>query len=273
MKNSCYYILAALALTLSCTRTEEKGGTRRVSFEAVSADDVPEATKTVLRSNGSIYWSPGDAINLFSTDGAATALEAEGLETPSAMAIFTGEMEDFTLTADTEFWAVYPYDEINYFEDGSVTVTLYGDQEAVAGTFSPNLLISLARSKNYSLQFYNLCGGIKFCVSEPGITSASFRGNAQEQLAGMARVAFDDDGKPYVQDIMESMGDLYMSAPEEGFEVGKWYYFVTFPTTLEYGYTFSLYNEAGLVHQVVRQTPVTIKRSVWGKLTNVDQMQ
>ena len=259
MKNS-YFLLATLALTLSCTRTE-KDSTRRVRFEATYAE-APE-TKTLLRSNGAIYWNPGDGINLFTTTGASTLLVAEGLENPSAQAIFTGELEDIDLTAENEFWAVYPYEEINYYEDGAVTVNLYGDQEAVAGTFSDRLFISLARSHNFSLQFYNLCGGIKFCVSEPGITSVTFRGNGQEALAGMARVVFDD---------MEGMNELYMSS-EEGFEVGKWYYFVAFPTTLESGYTISLFNQDGLVHEVVRQTPVTIKRSVWGTLTNVDQMQ
>lgn len=267
-----YYILAALALTLSCTRTEEKGNTRQVRFEATYADALE--SKTVLRDNGAIYWAPEDAINLFSSDGASTILNVQGLEEPSAMAIFAGEMEDFNITADTQFWAVYPYEEINHMEDGLITVNLPGDQEAIAGTYSPNLFISLARSNNFSLQFYNLCGGIKFCVSTPGITSVSFRGNGQEQLAGMATVDFDDDGKPFVRDLMESMGELYMSIPlDRGFEVGKWYYFVTFPTTLENGYTFSLYNQAGLVHEVVRRTPVTIKRGVWGKLTNVNEMQ
>ncbi len=268
MKNS-YFLLAALALTLSCTRTE-KDSTRRVRFEATYAE-APE-TKTLLRSNGAIYWNPGDGINLFTTTGASTLLVAEGLENPSAQAIFTGELEDIDLTAENEFWAVYPYEEINYYEDGAVTVNLYGDQEAVAGTFSDRLFISLARSHNFSLQFYNLCGGIKFCVSTPGITSVTFRGNGQETLAGMASVVFDDNGKPVVRDIMEGMNELYMSS-EEGLEVGKWYYFVAFPTTLESGYTISLFNQDGLVHEVVRQTPVTIKRSVWGTLTNVDQMQ
>lgn len=37
----------------------------------------------------------------------------------------------------------------------------------------------------------------------------------------------------------------------------------------------SLYSQErdSLVHEVVRQTPVTIKRGVWGKLTNVNEMQ
>lgn len=35
-------------------------------------------------------------------------------------------------------------------------------------------------------------------LEEPGITSVTFRGNGQEQLAGMASVVFDDNGKPVV---------------------------------------------------------------------------
>lgn len=267
-----YYILAALALTLSCTRTEEKGNTREVHFEATYAD-APD-TKTLLRSSGAIYWNPGDAINLFSSDGASAILAAEEMTDPAPVAIFSGEMEDFVLTADSQFWAVYPYSEMNNMEDGNLSVWLSSEQEAIAGTFAPDLFISLARSNNYSLQFYNLCGGIKFCVSTPGITSVSFRSNGQEQLTGMAYVEFDDDGKPYVRSLIESSGEIFMSIPQDrGFEVGRWYYMVAFPTQLEHGYTFTLYNQDGVVHEVTRQEPVTIKRSVWGKLTNVNEMQ
>ena len=260
--------IALLATALSCVHKET--GPERVTFKAIMADDP--ATRTVLQSDGSVFWSPRDSINLFY--GTSFAMLTADNTTASAQASFTGVLDGFLPNGQDEFWAVYPYSSANRFDGSAVTLTLPNQQNGVAGTFDADLFVSLARSKDYTLQFYNLCGGVKFSVAQTGIQYVTFRGNANEILAGQVTVAFDTDGKPQVQDVLKGATELRLNAPEGGFEVGKWYYIVALPVTLSSGYTMTFFKEAdgtGAIERAV-DTPVTIKRSTWGRLTDADDV-
>lgn len=260
--------VALLATALSCVHKET--GPERVTFKAIMADDP--ATRTVLQSDGSVFWSPRDSINLFY--GTSFAMLTADNTAASAQASFTGELDGFLPNGQDEFWAVYPYSSANRFDGSAVTLTLPSQQNGVAGTFDAELFVSLARSKDYTLQFYNLCGGVKFSVAQTGIQYVTFRGNANETLAGQVTVAFDTDGKPQVQDVLKGATELRLNAPEGGFEVGKWYYIVALPVTLSAGYTMTFFKDAdgtGAVERAV-DTPVTIKRSTWGRLTDADNV-
>jgi hypothetical protein len=260
--------VALLATALSCVHKET--GPERVTFKAIMADDP--ATRTILQSDGSVFWSPRDSINLFY--GTSFAMLTADNIAASAQASFTGELDGFLPNGQDEFWAVYPYSSANRFDGSAVTLTLPNQQNGVAGTFDADLFVSLARSKDYTLQFYNLCGGVKFSVAQTGIQYVTFRGNANEVLAGQVTVAFDTDGKPQVQDVLKGATELRLNAPEGGFEVGKWYYIVALPVTLSAGYTMTFFKDAdgtGAVERAV-ETPVTIKRSTWGRLTDADDV-
>ena len=261
--------IAVIGCALSCVQKEEKG-IERVTFQAVHADSP--ASKTVLQADGSVFWSTGDAINLFYGEGGAAKLTSANKDA-AAQTTFTGTLDGMLPNGTDEFWAVYPYAAGNSFDGSAVTLTLPAEQTGVAGTFANNLFISLARSKDYTLQFYNLCGGIKFSVAQQGIQSVVFQGNDGEILAGQVQVAFDDNGKPAVKELVKGATELRLSAPEGGFEVGKWYYIVSLPDTLSAGYTMVFLDaNSEVVAQRVTDTPVTIKRSVWGRLTNADEV-
>ena len=243
-----------------------------MKFQAVQADGP--STKTVLQADGSVFWSPGDAVSLF-YGGATiqkTKLTAENTSA-AAQTVFSGVLDGFLPDGSTSFWAVYPYSAETAFDGSAVTVTIPADQTAVAGTFASDAFVSIATSKDYTLQFYNLCGGIKFSVANQGITSVIFKGNNDEILAGQVQAAFDDTGKPVVAEVVKGAMELVLNAPDGGFEVGKWYYMVALPTTLSAGYTMTFLDSTGeVVAERVTDTAIAIKRAVWGRLTKADNV-
>ena len=266
MKNTNHIIAAFILLgSLSCAHMEEKAP-EQVTIQACQGDALP--SKTALQSDGSIFWSPGDEINLFykSSWGKFTSNSTE----PEATTSFSGSLEEYVPNGEDEFWAVYPYHSQHSYYQEAVTVILPDTQSGVAGTFDKGYFISMARSKDYSLSFYNLCGGIKFCVSEPDIEYVTFQGKNDEVLAGQVKAAFDDNGKPVVKEVSNGKISVRLNAPEGGFVVGEWYYIVTFPVTLTAGYSMSFYKSDGFYAERESVNPVTIKRSIWGKLTDAE---
>lgn len=262
MKNTNHIIAVLILLgALSCARMEETG-LEQVTFQAIHGDVLP--SKTVLQSDGSIFWSPGDEINLFYGPTGASVLVSTS-DTETAQTSFAGSLSVLP-DNQTEFWAVYPYSASNAFDGSAVTLSLPEVQTGRDSTFASGLFVSLAKSTDYTLQFYNLCGGVKFSVSNQGIQYVTFKGNNNEVLAGQVKVTFDEDGKPQVQEVLEGQTELRINAPEGGFEVGKWYYIVSLPVSLSTGYTMAFY--ANAAQPIIRsvETPVTIKRSMWGKL-------
>ena len=263
--------IAVLLGVFSCTHREDDG-IQKVKFQAVQADGP--STKTVLQADGSVFWSPGDAVSLF-YGGATiqkTKLTAENTSA-AAQTTFSGVLDGFLPDVSTSFWAVYPYAAETAFDGSAVTVTVPAEQTAVAGTFASDAFVSISTSKDYTLQFYNLCGGIKFSVANQGITSVIFKGNSDEILAGQVHAAFDENGKPVVTEVVKGTMELVLNAPEGGFEVGKWYYMVALPTTLSAGYTMTFLDAAGgLVAERVTDTSIAIKRAVWGRLIKADNV-
>lgn len=266
-----YSILAIAALlgALSC-QTREERGPERVTFQAVQADAL--LTKTVLQADGAVYWSPGDAINLYYGASASARLNADNREA-AAQTSFSGSMDGFLPNGRDDFWAVYPYAAGNTFNGSAVSVSLPDVQTAVAGSFAPNAFISMARSKDYTLQFYNLCGGIQFSLTKPGIKTVIFRGNNEETLAGTVQASFDQNGRPQVSQPLSPVTELRLEASENGFEVGSWYYLVSLPASLSAGYSMTFIDMDGeVVAERFSENPVTIKRSVWGILAGADDV-
>lgn len=268
-KNILLWTIATLICALSCNVLEENQfSSRIVSFTAVQCDSP--SSRSVLQSDGAVYWSPGDAINLFYGVSESAKFTSDNTE-PVAQANFNGSLEGFIPNGSDDFWAVYPYAAENAFDGSAISLTLPDVQTGKAGTFDNNLLVSLARSKDYTLQFYNLCGGVKFSVANEGIKYVTFRGNANEALAGQVKVAFDSNGKPQVQEVLDGETEIRLNAPNNGtFEVGKWYYLAALPATLSAGYTMSFYKDE-LFAERVTDTPILIKRSINGKLANADE--
>ena len=257
-----------MVLALGCVREVEKNDAFYVEgeFTLYASSGEPE-TRTVIQEDGRVFWSLEDCINVYYGDksGMFTSTNTE----PAASAEFTGTLGSFTLDGETEFVAAYPYSDANAISGTTLTMTLPAEQTAVEGTFADDLFISVAKSKDYKLHFYNVCGGVQFSLARGDIKKVVFRGNNGESLAGRLTVEFGSDGKPQVSGIEDGSTSVTLVAPGDGtFKEGSFYYIVLVPQVLREGYTMELYSDV-LVGTIRFDSSVTVRRSAWGVLKNL----
>ena len=276
MRKYAFWAGAVLALALvGCTREMEVQvlpEAEEVTFSAVWAED--SGTRTALQENGtSIWWTPGEEINVFQGTMASGKFTSTNTE-PQELVQFRGSMEVMTGTVETpgdqlSYWAVYPYDEANTCDGESVTVTVPSAQTAQEGTFADKFFPAVAKSQNFALAFFNVCGGARFTVENTGIQAVTFRSNAGEPLVGKARVIFGEDGKPVVESITEGSDQVVVTAPEGGFVPGKYYFAAILPQTISKGLTMTFWKESG--HASYGIKAITVNRSRFGKLDAKDK--
>lgn len=156
--------------------------------------------------------------------------------------------------------------------DGSkISTRLFHWQKGVANTFDRYLNIAVAKSNDYKeLFFYNVLGGVRFSVNADNITRVTFRGNNGEALAGDLVIGMNAQGRPEVTDIQHPEKTITVSlADDKPFVPGVWYYALMAPTQLTQGYTMELYTATAKAVKTVT-SPVEVKRSVFGSLTEID---
>lgn len=156
--------------------------------------------------------------------------------------------------------------------DGSkISTRLFHWQKGVANTFDRYLNIAVAKSNDYKeLSFYNVLGGVRFSVNADNITRVTFRGNNGEALAGDLVIGMNAQGRPEVTDIQHPEKTITVSlADDKPFVPGVWYYALMAPTQLTQGYTMELYTATAKAVKTVT-SPVEVKRSVFGSLTEID---
>lgn len=247
------------------TRIEERYS-ESIAFMADNADE--HLVRSVLQSNGAVFWLPQERIDLFC--GSAHGVFISDNEIPAATALFKGSFGDDAPAAGQPVWAVCPANESNRFNGTALTVSLPDTQEAAAGTFLKDFFISVARTDDNTLHFRNVCGGVCFSVTRPGIRSVIFRGNDGETIAGTAEIRLDEDGTPVINSITEGRSEITLNAPEgTSFDVGEWYFIVALPTTLRKGYTLSFEGESP-IQDHVDSTAREIRRSMFGRLSEAD---
>ena len=268
MKTRIYILSIFLAIISACQvqETDFRSTIGEVTFLATSGD-VP-MSKTTLQADGAIWWNPNDEINIFYGDAGNYKFTSTNTSTAPDVE-FKGSLK--YEEGKDEYWAVYPYSSENTFDGSSIKVSLPSEQYAVKDSFKDDLFISIAKTTDQNLTFYNVCGGVKFSVAQPGVTSVVFKGNNNEILAGTASVSFDSEGKPFVNSVSDGKTEITVSTENgDSFEVGAWYYIVAFPEKLTSGYTMT-FTLAGASESVkTNSNPVTIKRSIWGILKDVD---
>ena len=263
-------VLAALVMVLagSCSRMEENiVGTEPIqgstlTFRATQGDNP--GTKTALQEDGSIWWSKDDAINVF--HGNAKGQFTTDISAPAATATFSGTLEGDAGDA-TVYWGVYPYNETNSFDGTGVTLVIPSEQKGVPGTFADKLNPSVARSETESLSFYNVGSWFVFTVGSEGITSATFKGNNGEDIAGKVKVTIGSDGKP-VAEVLEGVKSITVT-PEDGgsFAKDKEYRIVLLPQTMTKGYTITLYKGNQSTDCVVNKEAIFERSMFRGKHT------
>ncbi len=252
---------------------------------------APE-TKTVLQEDGSVWWSPGDSISLFPQ----WWLEEGGYYYTEHLKIVANntvdaEATDFIYRFDptypdkinhfakaVQYIAIYPYNSENmvilpnHFDTMVPTV-----QTAVAGSFDKKAFVSYAIAENNQLVFKNLCGGVKFSVSQEGIKEVSFRyANLDDYrkkyvMSGHFLLDFSNLDEPTVTSFWNNSDEVIVRAPEnEYFEVGKYYYAAMLPSknSLHLIATFKKDTEKA---SYLTACGSQIKRSTFKKLYNKDE--
>lgn len=267
MNKSLQFLIAFfLMLTIcGCVKDDEapleQENLHKVVFHAGWA---PE-TKTVLQSDGSVWWSPGDEISLFTGSNQTGGYKLTSTNTePAATVDFVGEIGD-----GNDFYAIYPYNDLNSF-DGTYYVVYFADQMAQEGTFAKNALKSIAQSSDNKLYFKNLCGGIKISVENEGISQITI--HADTPIGGGLKFFINEQGEPEYAGIWSSpLYDLVVSAPNGGsFEPKKNYYIVLPSVSIPNGLRIT-FNKEDSYAEWSYTNPVEIHRSVFKRLECVDK--
>lgn len=277
-----YGLFLSLCFVVSCSEAEgiqeanyiESGQT--ITIEAAQEGYASE-TRTIRQEDGSVFWNPGDEISLFFMGGANGGNKFTSQNTEVAeIAEFAGTINGITgggegLSGDAYFWAIYPFSKENSCENNSVITVLPNTQQGIEESFADDLFITIARSTGVKMGFKNLCGGLKFCVSQSGIRAVSFRGNKEEVLAGKVRAGFNASNVPVVTEVLDGKTEVTLVAPNGGeFEVGKFYYAVLLPATLSEGFTMTFYKNDNTYGVYTHSKSVTFKRSIFGTVRNLD---
>ena len=244
-----------------------------IILKAEFADSTPGTRTTITDDSADpmpLSWLAGDAINVFFGNSKSskftTAVSGRVAEFSGSINGVVGGVEG--ATQENFLWGVYPYSSKTTCDGSSVIYTLPSVQTAVAGTFADDLYPAIARSQNFYMSFYNVCGGFRFKVSNPDIVKVTLKGNKGEALAGKAKITMDE--YPVVEEILEGSTELTMTAPDGGcFEVGKYYYFVAYPIEFSEGLTITYHKEDSQADYVVSNAH-TLPRNKFSSFTNRD---
>ena len=275
-KSLLYAAVAAIAC-ISCTREAEESGLlnsgTEIEFTAEWADGNNADSRTVLQGDGtSIWWSANEEINVFiGSDVSAKFISTNSQ--PQGVASFVGNVLIGVAEQSNPFpgyWAAYPYNAENSCDGQSLTLSLPDTQEGKANGFADKFFPSVARSNNYLLSFWNVCGGARFSVTQEGVTKVIFKSNDGSPMAGKVKVGFGEDNKPQILEFPEPVDSVVVNAPEGGFIPGTNYFAAMLPQTHVQGITVTLYTATQRASKIIAN-PVTVKRSIFGTLSNLDE--
>lgn len=278
MKTRIYSVLAVIALLFSACNIEQieqpvidirNADGEEVVFYASCSDWEPE-TRTIRQPDGKVYWDVNEKIGILPAGSSSAggyifySLNKE----PQATAVFAGTLYSSVGT----YWAIYPFSSDAYLYQSDYIVTgLPAEQKGVAGTFPDNLYVAVARTTTRDLAFSHPLGGIKFSVTQSGVSKAILVSNTKTPLAADEMLIQHTDGTANVVDYAGGYDTLYIT-PEGGtFEPGKAYYFVAMPGSHTNGFTLVLLKSDGAVLYRNVDKQVTISRARFLTLMNADE--
>lgn len=249
--------------------------TRQALTVKATIGETEEAKTAVQPDGASIYWTPGDAINLFygtvSSGQFTTAIEAPALTTDfnGTLSVATGTSTENGVTTQS-FWGVYPFNAANSCTGDGVILTIPSSQSGIAGSFADKLNPSVATSPGLSLAFYNVGSWFIFSVTEPDIVSATLTGHNNENFAGRVKVTIDAETHKPVAEVLEGQKSITMTPASGTFEVGQSYYMVVIPGRMSGGLELTLTKSNGKKATWSIPTDVTFTRSQYLRKLNAD---
>ena len=171
------------------------------------------------------------------------------------------------------FVGLYPHNPISSYNSESSTVTTSLDcvQTAVENSFDPKSFLSVGVANQQQIFFRNVCGGIRFTVSNTGIKRITLRSlDPGVTLTGKVDIRVSDSDIPTASAIANKSDSVVLLCPDpEGFKTNTHYYMTTLPASLTMGFEFVFYSGNSKTSTVCHQ-PVEIKRSVYSTVNSAD---
>lgn len=281
MRNIANRLVLVTMLLVSCTREDFVVPQVKITEKTLYAFcDVD--TKTSIQENGNILWNDGDQITLFYGDSSKSVFTSTNTDL-AANVEFRGTLNVAEQGHIKEYCALYPHRESNSIDRsfkhiGRYTLGYYlpNKQTAIPDGFEDDLFVSYAYSTSDTLYFKNLCGGIKFSVTNDEVIKVLFSSNSSVPgLSGPVKATISNGSISLIeaQEISQPLWQtsVELAAPAgESLKRGHWYYIVTAPAILQSGYTLTFVKSDGTTAAKYYDQPVEIKRSIWGELENAD---
>ena len=267
-KTQIYFLIPVLLLG-SCQREQEWEGAPDIRAEVESEQNTRTSLSVDESGAGTIYWNPSDQIDVFFGTKKAQYTSQNASEAIAATFKTNATLTDSDVSS-TNIWGLYPSNSSSSCNGSSITTTLPSTQYGVPNTFDNNIFPAVAHSSSTNLQFYNVCGGIKFNLAYDDIKKITFRGNNNENLAGTVSISFVE-GLPKAT-IVNGVKEITLT-PKTGttFTKGADYYFILLPGTLSAGFTMIFTATDGTIGTLnYTDKSVTITRSIFGRKGNVD---
>ena len=237
------------------------------AISLTASTERPVGTRSVVEEGTLVFWEPGDEVAVFA--GSLSGCFRSDATKAESTTTFWGSLGDSTWPAGQDIWAVYPYRSDISFDGSSITTVLPAEQTARAGSFGKDMNLSIACSPTPSMQFYNVCGGVRFTVGNEGITKVVLEGRNGEVLAGKVKIGFQE-GEPAVLNVEEGKTSITLQGPDIGFTPDTWYYVVAIPGALDNGFKLTFYKDGSVAHKSF-DTKVTIKRGIYGTIHHADE--
>ena len=262
-------LLALIMFLASCQRELDWSGAPDIKAKVETESKTRTSLSVDESGAGTIYWNPSDKIDVFfgTTKASYTSQNTSDAET----AVF--KTTDFVGGADissNNIWGLYPARSSSRCDGNAVTTVLPSTQKGVPDTFDDDLFLAVAHSSSTNLQFYNVCGGIRFNLAYDDIKKVTFSGNNGEDLAGDVSITFEN-GVPKAT-VVNGIKEITLT-PKTGntFTKGTDYYITLLPCTLSAGFTMTFTTTDGSVAMFnYSESSVTIKRSIFSKKGNID---
>ena len=197
----------------------------------IHASLVP-VTKTTVNDGGTnVYWEADESIKVFNKSGVGAEFRSLNTE-PEREASFSGKLN---YTPGDRLVALYPWTEQSSFSEGAIQTDLTCYQNVRPGSFSKDINLSVAESTSLSMNFQNVCGGVRFTLSRDDIRRIEFSSIGGEPLSGTVRIYFEN-GVPKIQSFVKDYSYVFISPlDEDTFQQGIWYYVVLPPGELSKG--------------------------------------
>ena len=271
------YAAVVAAVSVSCTREAEESGLLNsgidLEFTAEWADEKDADSRTVLQEDGtSIWWSANEEINVFIGKDVSAKFVSTNTQ-PQGVVSFVGNVLIGAAEQNDTFpgyWAAYPYKAENSCDGQSLTLSLPYIQKGEANGFADKFFPSVARSNNFLLSFWNVCGGARFSVTREGIKRIVFKSNDGSPMAGKVKVGFGEDNKPQILEFTEPVDSVVVNAPEGGFIPSTHYFAAMLPQTHEQGLSVTLWMADKKADKAISQS-ISIHRSAFGLLNEIDK--